>query len=241
MNALIAQWLPLFFDADDVFEVRGLDVERPGRKEAGFVSVARIGAMAGAIATIAERAGGVYFTPNKLNPTVLNRSKHHLAEVVRNGDVIRPKLTTDDDVTARRFLIIDVDPVRAAGFKGQSATDAEKLAAEKVMKDVRDHLYFLSWPDPLLVDSGNGYHLYYRLRYPLPGGRVADSTTDPLAGLLRCLKARFDTPGAEIDPSVFNASRIMKVPGTPARKGTHSAERPHRVSAVLEVPSDWSS
>lgn len=239
MKVTLAEWLSLFLEPDDVFEVRGLDVDRPGRKEAGFVRADRIPAMAGSIAALAVRAGGVYFTPNKLNPDVLKRSSHHLSEVVRDGDQVRPKLTGDEDVTARRYLIIDVDPVRPRAFKKHSATDAEKAQAFAVMKAVRNDLKRLGWSAPLVVDSGNGYHAYYRLCEPLPGGAVADSIADPLAQLLRTLKARFDTPGAEIDPTVFNASRVMKVPGTPSRKGPNTPERPHRTSSVLEVPSDW--
>lgn len=238
MNNLIAKWLPLFFGSDDVFEVRGLDVERPGRKEAGFVLASRIPAMAGAIAALADRAGGVYFTPQKLNPEVLNRSRHHFAEVVRDRDQVRPKLTGDEDVTARRFLIIDIDPVRPKEFKKCCATDDEKRAAKAVADQVRQCLLGNGWPLPLVIDSGNGYHLYYRLPEPLTGGRI-DSTTDPIACLLRVLKAKFDTPAAEIDSTVFNPSRVMKVPGTPSKKGPDTKDRPHRTSAVIEVPNDW--
>jgi hypothetical protein len=239
MNAEIAKWLPLFFDPDDVFEVRGLDVERPGRKVAGFVAAARIGAMAGAIAALAEKSSGVYFTPQRLYYQIVNRSAHHLSEVTRRGDEVTPKPTNDEDVIFRRYAIIDVDPVKPKEFKRHSATDAEKGAAAEVVADVRSYLAGLGWPAPLVVDSGNGFHLYYRLAHPLAGGVVRDSLTDPLATLLRCLAAKFDTPRASIDPVTFNPSRIMKVPGTPARKGEPTADRPHRMSAVLEVPNDW--
>ncbi|QJW94730.1 hypothetical protein [Frigoriglobus tundricola] len=239
MKDLIAKWLPLFFDADDVFEVRGLDVERPGRKMAGFVLSSRIAALASKIAAIAEKASGTYFTPHRLAADVKTRPLHHLTEVVRTGDDVRPKLTADKDVTGRRYLIIDVDPVRPAEHKKDSATDAEKAAALDVTDRVRRYLAGQGWPAPLVVDSGNGYHLYYRLADPLPGGEVPDAGADPFAGLLRALKAKFDTANAEVDPAVFNASRIMKIPGTPARKGTHTTDRPHRTSRVLEIPHDW--
>ena len=42
----------------------------------------------------------------------------------------------------------------------------------------------------------------------------------------------------EVDRKVFNASRIVKLYGTLARKGDSTPDRPHRRAAVLEVPTD---
>lgn len=239
MRDLIAQWLPLFFERDDVFEIRGLDVERPGRKVAGFVIARDIEKVAGKIAALA-RDGSIYFTPQKLTPNVLERSPaNHLPEVTTDdAGETRPRLTHDEDVTARRFLLIDVDPHRPKEFKKHSATDAEKKAAGEVADTAKNMLRGLGFPAPLVVDSGNGFHLYFRLTPPLPGGRVS-GTTDPMAALLRTLKAVFQGFDAAVDASVFNSSRIMKVPGTMARKGPNTTARPHRPSAVIEVPSDW--
>src|SRR5581483_5039264 len=101
MRTEIAQWLPFFVARDDVFEVRGLDVGEPGRKVTGFVSGDRIEATAGKIAALAAEAGGVYFTPPRLNPTVLARSDHRLVECRRKGDQVWPRPTHDEDVIAR--------------------------------------------------------------------------------------------------------------------------------------------
>jgi hypothetical protein len=232
---LIAEGLSLFFRPDDVLEVRALDVGRPGRKVAGFMEARRVGEMAGEIARVGQKASGVYFTPHRVDPSVLKRCKHALVEVSKKDGEARPKLTGDTDVTARRYLLIGVDPTRPAKV---SATDAEKSAAAAVADAVRSYLAGHRWRAPLVVDSGNGFHLYYRLPELLPGG-PADSQTDPAAVLLRVLKARFDTEAASIDGTVFNPSRIMKVPGTVARKGEPTPDRPHRPCTVLEVPGDW--
>jgi hypothetical protein len=197
--------------------------------------------MAGAIAALAKKASGVFFTPQRLAPALLSRARNHIAEPWKDQQSLPFKLSNDGDILARRFLIIDVDPVKPKEFKAHSATDAEKEAAAELVANVRSYLARMGWPAPLVVDSGNGFHLYYRLEHALPGGVVADSLADPVAALLRCLKAKFDTPHAGIDPVTFNPSRIMKVPGTPAKKGEPTADRPHRTSAVLEVPSDWRS
>lgn len=231
----VADWLPLFFAPDDVLEVRFLGVERPGRTHAGWIRADQIAAVAGSIAALARISDGTYFTPQRLDPAVMGRGKPgHFGTVHRDGAKCRPELTADADVVARRFLIVDVDPVRPAGV---CATDAEKEAARDVAASVRS---YLSWAmtDPVVVDSGNGFHLYYRFDPPMVGGPV-DSTTDPLARLLAVLARRCDTPAAKVDTRVYNAARIVKVPGTWAKKGPNTPARPHRQSAVLEVPHDW--
>lgn len=240
--ATIADALALFLSPDDVVEIRAFDVQKRGRVLAGFVRACKLRDRARDIARIAdEAAGGCYFTPQQLAPAVFDRTKNMIVETKKRKGEAFPRLTHDEDVTARRFLLVDVDPVRAAGFDKSSATDAEKEAAFAVSQAVRGYLAGKGWGDPLAVDSGNGYHLYYRLAEPLPGGDVADPLRDPLALVLHALAARFDTDGARIDLRVFNSSRIMKVPGTPARKGTHTTDRPHRMSSVLSVPNGWTA
>jgi hypothetical protein len=235
---MIAEWLPLFFAPDDVLEIRVLDAGRLGRKVAGYLLAKNIPPMAKEITAAGDKASGIYFTPQRLDPLVLKRCPHVLVEVKKDETGrVYPKLTHDEDVTARRYLLIDVDPEKPAEARKLSATDAEKAAAWEVAGRTREYLTGLGWSAPIVVDSGNGYHLYYRLA-DVPGG-PADTATDPIAALLRCLKARFDTDTAKIDPSVFNAARIMKVPGTVARKGEPTADRPHRPCSILEVPSDW--
>lgn len=238
MRDQIAQWLPLFFRPDDVFEVRVLDAGRPGRKAAGWFLARNIPARAAKIAEFAETAGGVYFTPNPVRRECYSRSANMLVPVFRDKKTgePRPRLTHDDDVPERRWLLIDVDPVRAPDGKGQSATDGEKAAAWAVAQAVRG---LLPSEQPLVIASGNGYHLYYRLTPILPGG-AADTATDPAAIALRALAAHADSPAAKVDTAVFNAARIMKLPGSWSRKGEHTAKRPHRQSRVLEIPA-WAS
>src|SRR5262249_13143753 len=113
-------------------------------------------------------------------------------------------------------------------------SDAEKAAAYAVACRVRDYLAALGWPEPIFADSGNGYHLLYRipaLTSPLP--LAAD---DSLKLCLLALKAQFDTPEAEIDPKVFNPPRICKLYGMVARKGIPTVERPQRRAVILNAP-----
>jgi hypothetical protein len=126
----------------------------------------------------------------------------------------------------RRWLLVDVDPIRDSLI---SATDVEKALAKETALAVREHLRGLGWPEPVLGDSGNGYHLLYRVDLPADDGGLVER-------ILKALAARLDTDKVKIDQKVFNPARICKLPGTLARKGDNTPTRPHRRASLLEVP-----
>ena len=127
----------------------------------------------------------------------------------------------------RRWLLVDADPVRDPLI---SATNIEKAAAYDTILEVRSYLQSKGWSDPILADSGNGYHLLYRVDLPADDGRTVER-------ILQALATRFDNDHVKIDKSVFNPSRICKMPGTMARKGDKVPNRPHRPAQVLKVPT----
>ena len=47
------------------------------------------------------------------------------------------------------------------------------------------------------------------------------------------LAEQFNTPEIEIDPVVYNASRITKFLGTIMRKGTETPDRPYRMARMV--------
>lgn len=132
----------------------------------------------------------------------------------------------DDDIEYRDLLLIDID---RASKTQCPASDAELGGAKQVADDVSGYLSARGWGDPVQVMSGNGYHLYYNL-LEVPNTPEAKGFCE---SVLKGLASRFNTPEAEIDISVFNASRITKVPGTVMRKGEESAARPYRMAVVL--------
>src|SRR5262249_12683439 len=121
---------------------------------------------------------------------------------------------------------IDADPVRDPLI---SATDGEKAAALDTALAVREFLRARQWPEPVLADSGNGFHLLYRVDLPAADGGFVER-------VLKALARQFDSDRVKIDQSVFNPARICKLPGTLARKGDPTPTRPHRRAALLEVP-----
>ena len=132
----------------------------------------------------------------------------------------------DDDIEYRDLLLVDID---RASKTECPASDVELGATKQVADDVSEYLSACGWGDPVQVMSGNGYHLYYNLR-EVPN---TPETKRFCESVLKCLAARFNTPEVKIDTSVFNASRITKVPGTVMRKGDETAERPFRKAVVL--------
>lgn len=218
----MAEWMRILIDPGQVVELRALGVEERGYESdhGGFYDYDHLWKMASDAFRISRHAKGVYFTLNPLDPDLLAR-RAYLIKRARSGD-----LSSDSDVIRRHWLLVDADPKRKRDI---SSKDKEKRLAWETIQRVRDHLRAKAWPEPILADSGNGYHLMYRIDLPADDGGIVE----------RCLKAlakEFDTPAVQIDQTVFNPSRICKFPGTWARKGTSIPERPHRQSRILEVP-----
>lgn len=166
-----------------------------------------------------EQPEGIYITINPVLPDLLATANNAL----KGGRIAG---AADAQIQTRNFFYVDVDPVRIAKI---STTDEEKAAALEVFTGVRAELDGRGFPPPMVIDSGNGYHAWYRVELPADDGGKVERALKSLAG-------RHNTPKAKVDTSVFNPSRICKIPGTWARKGDSLATRPHRVARVLEVP-----
>lgn len=177
--------------------------------------------MAACAAELDPFAKGIYVTLNPVNPRLLARSynevKKGLTPTTQDGDIIR-----------RRFLLVDADARRPSGI---SATDEEHDAALALIHEIRDVLTQKGWPQPIVADSGNGGHLLYRIDLPAQDGGLVEQCLEALAFL-------FNDQAVSVDRSVHNPSRITKLYGTVARKGSHVPHlgMPHRVSRILHAP-----
>jgi hypothetical protein len=133
----------------------------------------------------------------------------------------------DKDVECRRRLLIDID--RDQG-KEHPASDADIKASKKLADQIKQHFDDLGWPGPVRVMSGNGHHLIYQLA-DLPN---TEEVTHAMRELLRYLKDSFLGNGFSVDTTVSNASRVTKLPGTLARRGTEIANHPYRLARIYE-------
>lgn len=136
--------------------------------------------------------------------------------------------TSDPEIVSYRWLFIDFDPVRITNV---SSTDAELGKAWELLEVVKAYLQELGFLDPVIAASGNGYHLFYRIDLP-----NTDENEKLVVKCLKNLSLMFDTDAVKIDTTNSNPSRICKLHGTLAQKGTSTKERPHRMSKLLMVP-----
>lgn len=136
--------------------------------------------------------------------------------------------TSENDIEGRRWLMIDFDPVRPSGT---NATDAEKEEARKVMVAVGVFLRDQGFTAPVIADSANGYHLYYRVNL----ANNSDNTK-LVVDFLTVLDMFFSTEACSIDRQVSDPNRISKIIGTRTVKGADATDRPRRESFFLKVP-----
>ncbi|WP_299591680.1 hypothetical protein [uncultured Microbulbifer sp.] len=134
------------------------------------------------------------------------------------------------DVDRYSRLLFDFDPVRKPGT---ASTDAELAASLDRALSVKKYLTLCGWPIPAIAMSGNGYHLVYRctlLATPIAAKK--------LSTLYRGLAERYSDELVNFDIAVRNPGRIGTLYGSIKRKGTPTAERPHRQSQI-SIPSSW--
>ncbi len=215
--------LRFFIASEQITQLVAFDVCEPGARTsysyAGFFDYQHLDQMAHHAARFSGIARGVHFTLNPLKPEAFERCPNRLLPV-RKG-----VLACDNDVLSRSWLMIDFDPVRPSGI---SATDSEKRCAWNTLECVCSFLNNAGFPPPIIGDSGNGYHLYFRIALP---------AQDKLPHrLLKTLSEQFGSAEVEIDTTVGSASQLTKLFGTRSAKGQGTADRPHRPSSILSIP-----
>lgn len=165
----------------------------------------------------------IYFVLNEISEECYDREQQERMMLSKHT-------TSDNDIRARRWLLIDIDSKRASGV---GATDEEKELSKKVGHKVYSFLRDIGFSSPISADSGNGYHLLYPIKLaPTP------ENAELIRNVLKVLDMYFSTDDAVVDTTVFNASRITKLYGTIARKGRDSTQRPHRESKIVKAPDE---
>ncbi|MCA9198885.1 MAG: DUF3987 domain-containing protein [Planctomycetales bacterium] len=154
-----------------------------------------------------------------------------------NLDGVVPKITNQlssgrsvsaQQIGRRRFLLVDIDPVRKSGTR---ATDAQHEASWNKAKKIEAWLSDHGFPRPALKgDSGNGAHLLYAIDLPVD--------SDLVSRVLRALHEQFNDPDEEIPVTVDLANsdpaRVVRLYGTPNRKGVDKHDPRPTPTFVLE-------
>ncbi|MCK5231354.1 MAG: hypothetical protein KAR13_13865, partial [Desulfobulbaceae bacterium] len=173
-----------------------------------------------------DKLKGIFVTFNLVSPDLINDpSRNRLKFYNKYED----KMTKDVDIISINWLVVDID--RKVTNK-DSATDKELKQIRKVKDGVADWFDDKGWPKPIIVMSGNGYHIYYML----PGLPNEKKIVDANKAILAFLDDTFGNENVSIDQAVANPARLMKFPGTMALKGENTEERPHRRSVIESIP-----
>lgn len=216
-RATIERSLALLFPHGHIIEVRGLKTRPRRAVDVGYFDDQQLAADA-----LMRMRSPPYVVMNQLNPAILARYQNRIEQNAESG-------ASDADIIRRRWLLVDLDPVRPRDVS--ASEDEKQLAVAAARKITRAMMDRLGWPAPVVADSGNGVHLLWSIDEP-----ADDGTRDLVKQCLEALAAEFDSPAVKVDRSVFNAARIIGAYGTVKRKGDSTVERPHRTSRLIYVP-----
>ncbi len=242
----VATFLRLLHSESSTFEIRIPNVQ--GSTYAGFFD------------DVEKATRAVLEFERKYSPPAIYVSLNPVVDSARSTGNTKFKATSeikvakncmkDPDVLYRRWLFVDIDPVRQTKPKSNS-TDYQMEASIALAEQIRNDMIAKGWPVPLIAGSGNGAYLLWRI-----DEANNDESADLYHNCLAAFSAKY-TPKAldhkkaikehfneadnaisdamDIDMSVHNAARICKVIGTWARKGENTSMRPHRRSFFQPV------
>lgn len=214
----VRRFISLLHEPGDVFEIR---IPKHGKYK--FTASGYFDDVDAASAAVARWDGkaSIYITLNAIDPSLLARAVN---KIVERADAA----TADADVLCRRWLFLDLDAVRPSGI---SSTDDEVAQVQRSAEEIAAFLRLRGWPEAIVVASGNGAYLLYRVDLP------NDEGAGKLVAAVLCkLASRFDGKYVKVDPAVSNASRIIGLVGTKKMKGDSTEDRPHRRSRIITAP-----
>lgn len=164
----------------------------------------------------------VYWTLNDIDESCYSRAQ-------RNCLKFKTKESTSDrDIVGYRFILCDIDCERPAGV---ASSNEELEYAKKKANEVYAFLRQENFSEPLVICSGSGVHLLYRV--------ALKNTPDRqklVKDFLDTLGMLFSDERVHIDGVVGNLSRISRMPYFVNRKGSNTEERPHRMAYIVKAP-----
>ena len=166
----------------------------------------------------------VYFTLNSISKEIIKKDKYN--------KLCKGYATADENITAYKLLLIDLDPERAGGT---SSSNEELTMSRQKAAAIYQTLKEYGFSEPVTALSGNGYHLLYKVNF-----ENTPENVQLVKSFLGTLNRLYSDNMVKIDTTVYNPARICKLYGTIAAKGTPTAERPHRQAKILTVPADLS-
>lgn len=214
-EAEIRRALSVLKPNNELYEIR---VIGPGKKNwSGYFS--DTDTMIAELNKIDLKGANVYFTINTVNDACYSRQqKDQLIQYSK-------ATTSDNDIIAYNYLMIDLDPRRPS----DTSSDAEQIQTAKDLGNkIYQFLRDIGFERPITGFSGNGMHLLYRIAL-----KNCEDNKNLLKRCLETLALLFNNENIEVDTTTFNQSRICKLYGTLAQKGSSTKTRPHRMSYLI--------
>lgn len=135
----------------------------------------------------------------------------------------------NNNILKRHLLFIDVDRDKTL-YGDDMATDAERQAARDECWRLTEDLEKQGWPAPMIVSSGNGWQVLYKI--DMPNNPLS---REIIKGFLDGIEVKYKGIGSEC----CDARRLAKLPGTWVRKGTEYPDRPWRMAQIAELPATF--
>ena len=157
-----------------------------------------------------------YITLNELNCACYDRSQRGRFE--KNSKAT----TSDNDVIGYQWLMVDLDPRRPTGT---SSDDSQIEKAKTKGNKLYTFMKNLGFEEPVMGFSGNGVHLLYAVNL-----NNSEDNKMLLKNALATLNMLFADDEIDVDVKNFNPSRVCKLYGTTAQKGSNSTEQIGRAS-----------
>ncbi len=227
-RAEIERNVRLFHGGSSTLHLIALQCRRPGLhvpyQFGGYFDGHHLPVMAQAAIDLSPISKGVYFALNPVHDDCLGKRCNRVDRLGKNESI------KESEIIRRRWMYIDFDPIHPAGISGIAATDDERRYAFIAATQGAANLADAGWPHPIVGDTGNGFHLYYKIDLPVESKLIQEFT-------VQC-STRYSTDHVNVENSVHNANRITRVYGTQNRKGDPASGLPHRYSRILYRPSD---
>lgn len=167
-----------------------------------------------------------YTVLNELKEEAYDRLSVNKLAPTKKGQGISAK-----DISYYRFFLVDLDVVGLqVGGEKRNATDDEHAKALKVAESVEKFLTTMNFPKPILIDSGNGYHLLYKVHM-----KASQENERMLKNCLIAIGEQVDTNTVKVDTVVYDRGRKLKLPGS-----TNNAEETgYRTSKIVKYPKNF--
>lgn len=217
-EAEIRKALAILKPNGEIFEIRILGAAK--KNYSGYFRDVDI--MLEELKRIDLKGANVYFSVNSVNEACYDRQQ-------RDKLIQYSKATTsDNDICSYDYIMIDLDPKRPTDT---SSTNDQVQLAKDLGNKIYKFLKGIGFEQPVFGYSGNGVHLLYKVAL-----KNCDDNKFLIKRALETLALLFDTDDVQVDTTTFNPSRICKLYGTLAQKGSNTSKRPHRMSYVLNGP-----